>query len=268
MSKKGKKARQRARRQAARQQARKPESLQPTGAPPEKPESPTGEKPPGRESRPAAATQQAGSRSERLARREAARQAKVEAARRRRRQQQRKKRLIGGLVALVVLSVAAFFIVNRITSSRSVAEAREAAGCGDLDTFEPQAPRHIDSAGNEERVPYETDPPTSGDHLGARTADWGFYTEPIEPEIFVHNLEHGGTVVHYGDLSEEQLDELETVMEEFPDGAMAIPNEELDKPVVMTAWGAMLECDEVSPQVVRGFVRERCNDSPERVSTC
>ena len=47
-------------------------------------------------------------------------------------------------------------------------------------------------------VPYKTDPATSGHHYQV-PAPWGVYTEPIPAVIRVHNLEHGGIEVLYGD---------------------------------------------------------------------
>lgn len=43
---------------------------------------------------------------------------------------------------------------------------------------------------------YQQIPPTSGTHAG-RWADYGLYGEPVPHQYQVHNLEHGGVVVHY-----------------------------------------------------------------------
>jgi hypothetical protein len=39
-------------------------------------------------------------------------------------------------------------------------------------------------------------PPTSGPHW-PRVASWGVHEEELPPEIWVHNLEHGGVVILY-----------------------------------------------------------------------
>ena len=44
------------------------------------------------------------------------------------------------------------------------------------------------------KAPY---PPTSGQHWGNTWAEWEMYGDPIPPEVFVHNLEHGGIVLLY-----------------------------------------------------------------------
>jgi hypothetical protein len=51
-------------------------------------------------------------------------------------------------------------------------------------------------------VPYKTDPATSGHHYQV-PAPWGVYSEPIPAVIRVHNLEHGGIEVLYGDKVSE-----------------------------------------------------------------
>ena len=37
-------------------------------------------------------------------------------------------------------------------------------------------------------------PPSSGQHYPA-WAVWGFYTEPVNPRMVVHNEEHGGVIL-------------------------------------------------------------------------
>lgn len=43
---------------------------------------------------------------------------------------------------------------------------------------------------------YSTNPPTSGDHV-VNEAPWGISTQPLPDRALVHNLEHGGIVLHY-----------------------------------------------------------------------
>src|SRR5581483_2784265 len=60
-----------------------------------------------------------------------------------------------------------------------------------------QGQEHI--ARNAAHVAYNSIPPTSGPHYndaGAPTP-WGIYQDPIQNEVQVHNLEHGGIVIQY-----------------------------------------------------------------------
>jgi hypothetical protein len=44
------------------------------------------------------------------------------------------------------------------------------------------------------RIAYQTNPPSSGNHYPVWAA-FGVYREPVPPEFFVHNLEHGAVVI-------------------------------------------------------------------------
>ncbi len=46
------------------------------------------------------------------------------------------------------------------------------------------------------RVPYNTTPPASGSHYPSPAA-WQYYDQPLVPEYYVHNLEHGGVDIVY-----------------------------------------------------------------------
>jgi len=45
-------------------------------------------------------------------------------------------------------------------------------------------------------IPYQTDPPTSGDHY-PDPQPGGFYTKPIASGFLVHSMEHGGVIIYY-----------------------------------------------------------------------
>ena len=59
-----------------------------------------------------------------------------------------------------------------------------------------------------EAVTYKTDPPTSGTHWnqpGLAPAPWGIKDAKLPNEVIVHNLEHGGIVMFYKDLTPSDL---------------------------------------------------------------
>jgi hypothetical protein len=49
------------------------------------------------------------------------------------------------------------------------------------------------------KVAYKHQPPSSGDHYSSKLGPlpWNTYKDPVQPESFVHNLEHGGVVMVY-----------------------------------------------------------------------
>jgi hypothetical protein len=60
-------------------------------------------------------------------------------------------------------------------------------------------------------VTYATTPPTSGSHW-ANPAPWGIKDNTLPDEQTTHNLEHGGIVIDYKDLSPDDLASLKTVV--------------------------------------------------------
>ena len=57
----------------------------------------------------------------------------------------------------------------------------------------------------ETKPKWNSSPPTSGPHYG-QTAVWGSYDEEVPLVQTVHNLEHGGVVIHYGpDVPEAEV---------------------------------------------------------------
>ena len=204
-------------------------------------------------------------------RREAARRERIEAARRLSRTRRRRKLLIVGAalvvaVALVVVGVDQFRKRDEKRNA-AVTAGRAAAGCEGIEEQQDAGAAHIDDTS--ERRPYTSKPPTSGDHIGntALLPIPGFHTQNYLPEIYVHNLEHGQTWIHYKpDLPQDQIDELREFVEGHsgPGGAVnAMANAEIDAPVVITAWRHMEQCQRVSIPVIENFVRERCNKTGE-----
>ncbi|MGH2688168.1 MAG: DUF3105 domain-containing protein, partial [Actinomycetota bacterium] len=134
-------------------------------------------------------------------RREAARRERIEAARRQSRAKRRRRLLLGGTAVLVVVGLVVYGI-DRYRQrdekrNAAVAAGRAAASCEGIKEQPDAGAAHIDNTS--ERRPYSSKPPTSGDHIGntAILPIPGFHTQPYQPEIYVHNLEHGQTWVHY-----------------------------------------------------------------------
>lgn len=74
-----------------------------------------------------------------------------------------------------------------------VTAGARAAGCT-LRAFPSEGRGHV-----EEAPTYRQSlPPTSGPHNPV-WAEWGIYDAPVPAQFQVHNLEHGGVIVHLGD---------------------------------------------------------------------
>ena len=99
--------------------------------------------------------------------------------------------LVGGLLAAGGIAV-----LSSALSGGAVSPAKKlvAAGCT-FKTYPDLGAKHVQSL--DANVKYNSFPPTSGPHY-FRPAIWGSYNEPLALVQEVHNLEHGGVIVQYG----------------------------------------------------------------------
>lgn len=168
--------------------------------------------------------------------------------------------LIGGLVVatLVIVVVA------------GLALTRQGAPVGE------QVPNmganlHIQNPDDPLPTPYNSNPPTSGYHYGGGTAPWGIHTQPIDDKLTVHNLEHGGVAIYYSQSAAKGLvDQLATVARELQQRSPCIimmprAPDQIDAPIVMTAWNWKLKLQEVDAKAIRSFFEARINQGPEQV---
>ncbi len=216
----------------------------------------------------ASAAQLSKSAEEKKLKREAARQERIAAARKRQ-QAKRRKQILIAIVLLVALGAAVFYGIQRSKGERAAfAAAADEAGCGDIDSFPDELDEKPHLAADETFDGYETNPPTSGVHRG-QTSPWGSYREAPDHETLVHNLEHGGIIIHYKDLSDEEIDEVDAFADSFIDGVISIPNPEIEKPIALASWRHMQQCDELNTKAIEGFIDDRCNKGPEKLGiTC
>lgn len=203
---------------------------------------------------------------ERKAKREAARQERIEIARKRQ-QAKRRKQIMISIVLLVALAAATVYGVNRARGqSAALAAAIDEAGCSDIRSFDSEGEEHL--APNESYSDYQTNPPTSGPHR-AQPAPWGSYRDAPEQETLVHNLEHGGIVIHYKDLNDADIDRIDAFADSYGDGVISAPNPDIETPVAFAAWRHHQTCEQLNFTVIEGFIADRCNKGPEKVGvTC
>lgn len=205
----------------------------------------------------------------RAAKREEARRARIEAQRKAARRKKIRNYSILAVVVIIVGVGGFFALQQRGLDASAVAEARQEAGCGDIEEHPDEGAGHVEAP---TEITYESNPPSSGDHRGT-TARWGWYRERVEDAILVHNLEHGGVVIHYrpGDLAESEVAELEELVDSYPDpgsgsGVILNPNPDAPEAIAMAAWTHTQTCESYRELAVQGFIDERCGNGPERFS--
>lgn len=97
-------------------------------------------------------------------------------------------------------------------------------------------PYHQDALTPTAKVKWNTDPPAAGGHYQA-WAVWGFYDQPVSPLRIVHNEEHGGVVIWWGDrVSAATVAELRAFYNESPLGMFGTPYPSLGDKIALTAW--------------------------------
>lgn len=195
----------------------------------------------------------------------------------------RKRRLVmlgaGALVALAAVAgvVALLGVGGGDPSPADVRADLVAAGCT-LQAVEAQPGQH--SLPADGTAKWNTDPPTSGPHFGfdsnenLGTVIWGAYTEPLQPARIVHNLEHGGVYVFYGDeVPESTVAQLRGFYDEHERGTLLAPYPKLGDKIALGAWvsdgengsGYLAKCNGFDEDAFSAFFSGFQFKGPERV---
>lgn len=204
------------------------------------------------------------SAAERKAKREAARQERLEAARKKQRAKRRKQIMIAGGLVVVLIAVIGLVIRNNANQQAAFRTAAETAGCTEVAEYESEGRDHL---GQGQSTEYQTNPPTSGAH-NPSPAPWGSYRETVEPETLVHNLEHGGIIIHYNGLDDSEIDALDSLVDSYLNGVISNPNPSIDAPIALASWTRSMECQQYSAAAIEGYISMHCNKGPEKLTTC
>ena len=145
-------------------------------------------------------------------------------------------------------------------------------------------PTHVNSL--TAKLPWNTDPPSNGQHY-PYWAVWGFYTQPVNPRMVVHNEEHGGVILWWGSqVPQSTVAQLRAFYDEQPDGVFGTPYPSLGSKIAVTAWtgdpshyqrngyygeGHVAICDSYTPAVKKAFTTFRGayrGHGPEGIPLC
>lgn len=124
-----------------------------------------------------------------------------------------------------------------------------------------------------EKPVWNSNPPTSGAHY-AKTEEWGISERTLNEGRLVHNLEHGGIIIHYkcdaaadascGELISKLKDITGRLLTKDPKVILQ-PNPNIDAAIVLSAWGWLDKMDVMDEERVRKFFDDHINRGPERV---
>ncbi len=153
-----------------------------------------------------------------------------------------------GLVALVaVVGVALLLGIGGGRPSEEDARAAlQEAGCTlQVEEALPGAHSIRDPDGTSDA--WNTDPPTSGPHFGTPVI-WGEYEEPVQPARAVHNLEHGGIWISYGDdVPPSEIESVRRFYRDDPVAMLLAPMPDLGDEIALAAWFQPIEGEEGEP---------------------
>jgi hypothetical protein len=108
---------------------------------------------------------------------------------------------------------------------------------------------------------YNSFPPTSGPH-DAQWVIWNVYDSPVPQINLVHNLEHGGIAVEYGDeVPKATVDQIVAWYADDPNAIVVAPLPDLGKRIALTAWTADYDGDPTNADA-------RITKSEGRLATC
>ncbi len=162
------------------------------------------------------------------------------------------KTILGLLIATGLVLAGIFFV------ARSSGQATTPVG----DEQPIQGQEHI-ADGSFNHPAYSSNPPTSGWHWPA-PADWGVYVQEEPDERLVHNLEHGGVNVFYRpDLSQEDKNNLETIVLAYPIRVILAPRSANESLISLASWGRLKKLDRFDESEIRDFIQKNRNHGPE-----
>src|SRR5882762_7754324 len=173
--------------------------------------------------------------------------------------------VIGGFVLAAIalgifgLSAAGVFQPPAAAIDINSAEFQVPSGAT-IGTQEPlQSAQHLTTG---QPGSYNTVPPTSGqlwNQPGVAPAPWGIKDANLPNEVTTHNLEHGGIVIGYANLSATEVDQLKTIVRQlmssgFPKVILEPYPKLSDAKVALTAWTWLYKLPTVDQtQIVRFF---------------
>jgi hypothetical protein len=237
--------------------------------------------------------------SHRREQKEALRREREERERQKRAAEQRKKLVgygAGGALALAVLVVLILLATGGGSSGGSDAQAAEvfpdggsfpeqtvfevpaaakAAGCTLKSVKGSGVATHTTSL--DQRVKYNTNPPTTGRHYEIPAQD-GIYGDPPQDEELVHGMEHGRVIFWVKpSLPEDQRADIRALVDDDSYQMFLVPRSKMPYAVAATAWnadpppggtGRMLLCNEVNDKTfdaLAAFRDEHRSQGPEPI---
>ncbi len=152
-----------------------------------------------------------------------------------------RKKFLSTVAVAVVTAAAAYGVYTWLS--------RDLAG----ESYPSQGNRHV-AMGRAERFPYNTDPPTSGNHYDS-LAPWGVRKKPILKGLQTHNLEDGGVIVSYRCRDcPDLIRKIEELVDRYPTQVIAAPYPKMKPLIALTAWTRIDRLDKFDQKRIVRFI--------------
>ena len=184
-----------------------------------------------------------------------------------RKQNQSKSNVVGKIrnaavvVVILIVAIGGFMVLTKKSPEQIEfeQEVETVSLDGKVEEFPIEGRDHI-SAGTD--VEYQTNPPTSGSHLG-QAENWGVYSKEIDDKAAIHGLEHGGIWISYKDIDDQTKEVIETIGKENSQSVIVSPRDANDSKIVVASWGRMMKLEEVDKALIQKYIDSYINRSPE-----
>jgi len=158
-----------------------------------------------------------------------------------------------GIVALVIVVLLVVLGGGGSGGGKAAAKALAAAGC--QYKHYPAQPRlpHYQVLNPTPKPSWNSFPPSSGRHY-YQWVLWGDYTDPVPLIKEVHNLEHGGMIIQYGNkVSKADISKISSFYRSDPNALVVAPLPKLGNKIALTAWTHLGTCTRFSQSAFKGF---------------
>lgn len=122
-------------------------------------------------------------------------------------------------------------------------------------------------------LPQRNRPPSSGPHYSGR-ANYGVSSDPVDPGLWIHALEHGGIAVLFKCAEQDSCDETAEEVDRLVYAPATLgkygdrkivgtPYEDMDTPFAAVAWGRVLPLEELDTEQILAFYNRYLDRGPE-----
>jgi len=169
------------------------------------------------------------------------------------------KSILGIVILSVVILVGSLWLYDK-----NLKKSKEKASISQLgEKVEVMASPHVEEGSP--HAPYNSNPPTSGPHIGNKVAGSGIKDKQIADEIVVHSLEHGAVVVWYREgLEQSEVDKIKLAFNSSSGKKIMMPRKDLEVPLALVSWGYILKLNTIDQEKIKEFIEINNDRAPEK----